>query len=68
MKLKEAIDIGRVFNCQTIADVDDLMYRFFEDFNLLSEAEMEEYWKDYSEWSMLYQSQFPELKFSEVKI
>ena len=34
MTLKEAIDIGRVMHCVTIADVDDLIYHLYEDMGI----------------------------------
>ena len=68
MTLKEAIDIGRVMHCVTIADVDDLIYHLYEDMGIFSEQELQEYWDDYETWSKLYHDEFPNAKFIDVKI
>ena len=68
MTLKEAIDIGRVMHCETIADVDSLMLHLYEDMGIWSEDELQEYWHDYETWCKLYHEEFPNAKFFDVKI
>lgn len=68
MTLKEAIDIGRVMHCTTIAEVDKLIFHLYEDMDIWTEEEMHEYWDDYEIWCNLYHKEFPTLKFADLKI
>ena len=68
MTLKEAIDIGHAVGCITIGDVDDFIYELFSVMNVVTEEEMQEYWDDYATWACLYNEEFPNLKFVDLKI
>ena len=68
MKLNEAIDIGRAFELHTIGAVDDLICHLYNNYFVISEAEMIEYIDDYEEWRRLYQIEFPEYNFADCKI
>ena len=68
MTLKEAIEIGRIMHCITIADVDELVFHLYEDMGIWTEEELNEYWDDYEIWCRLYHEEFPNSKFIDVKI
>ena len=68
MKLAEAIQIGREHHCMTIGDVDELMERLFNKYNVITEQEYEEYLTDSDKWCDHYENFFQNLYFVDCKI
>ena len=68
MKLAEAIDIGKAFCLPTIGAVDDLICHLYNNYSVISEAEIIEYIDDYEKWRLLYQEEFPNREFADCKI
>ena len=68
MKLKDAIDIGRNMNRTTIGEVDDLICYLYNEHQIFTEQQMQEYIEDYDLWRKEYEQQFPNENFEDVKI